>query len=465
MVVVGGGPAGYACALRVADHGMSVALVEADKVGGTCLHRGCVPTRAMLQAAAIAATIGAPASRWGIHATLDSLDMTQVLATRDEVVDRNHRAVQGHLAGRVETLRGRGRLADTRTVVIEGDRVEAKKAVVLAMGSVPRRFAAIEPDGERVLTSDQAMRLDRVPGSALILGGGAIGAEFSQIWAAFGSEVTIIERGPRLLPFEDEAVGTALARALRRHGINSLVSAHTQQVTVDDDAVHVQLRLGDKISTRSADVLLLAAGRDPATEDAGLYTAGIELSEGYVPVDWNGLETDARGVYAVGDLLPAPSQARAHVAYAEGMLAAEHIAGRPTTEIDYVNVPRITHGIIETACVGMSELEARAEGIEVETSSAPMAAVAKGLMLGEPGMTKVVAERGGSVLGVHIVGPNASETIAEAAAIVNYEASAAEAADLVRPHPTLAESAQELYLAMAGRPLHHRTHGSLERPG
>ena len=458
VVVVGGGPAGYACALRVADHGMSVALVEADKVGGTCLHRGCVPTRAMLQAASFADAVGAPAKRWGIHATVDSIDIAQALAARDEVVDRNHRAVQSHLAGAgIEVLRGRGRLGDTRTVVIEGDRVDARRAVVLAMGSVPRTFATIEPDGERILTSDQAMGLTEVPRSALILGGGAIGAEFSQVWRAFGCEVTIVERGPRLVSFEDEAVGEALARALRRRGIHSIVSAHTQEVTVGDEGVTVQLRVGDRISTRTAEVLLLAAGRDPATTDAGLYTTGIELKDGYVPVDWNSLETDAQGVYAVGDLLPSPSPARAHVAYAEGMLVADHIGGRPTTGIDYVNVPRITHGLIESACVGMTELQAREEGFDVETRWAPIGSVAKGVMIGEPGMTKIVAHRRGPVIGVHMVGPNAAELIGEAAAMVNYEASPAEAAELIRPHPTLSESAQELYLAMAGRPLHQRS--------
>lgn len=456
-MVVGGGPAGYACALRVADHGLSVALVEADKVGGTCLHRGCVPTRAMLQAASFADAVGAPAMRWGIHATIERIEMAQVLSTRDEVVNRNHRAVQSHLASsHIEVLRGRGRLADTRTVVIEGDRVEAKKAVVLAMGSIPRRFAAIEPDGERILTSDQAMGLTDVPKSALILGGGAVGSEFSQVWRAFGSEVTIIERGPRLVPFEDEAVGEALARALRRRGIHSLVSAHTKVVNSDENGVTVELRIGDRITTRTADVLLLAAGRDPATSDAGLYTAGIELKDGYVPVNWSSLETDAAGVYAVGDLLPSPSQARAHVAYAEGMLAGDHIGGRPTTAIDYVNVPRITHGLIESACVGMTELQAREEGYEIDVRLAPISSVAKGLMVGEPGMTKVIAHRRGPVIGVHMVGPNAAELIGEAAAMVNYEATPAEAAELVRPHPTLSENAQELYLAMAGRPLHQR---------
>lgn len=456
-MVIGGGPAGYACALRVADHGLSVALVEADKLGGTCLHRGCIPTRAMLQAASFADAVGAPAKRWGIHATIERVEMAQVLATRDEVVDRNHRAVRSHLAGaRIDILRGRGRLADTRTVVIEGDRVDAKSAIVLAMGSVPRRFAAIEPDGERILTSDQAMGLAEVPRSALILGGVAVGCEFSQVWRAFGSEVTIIERGPRLVPFEDAAVGEALGRALRRRGIHSLVSAHTKVIGADENGVTVELRVGDRITTRSADVLLLAAGRDPATSDAGLYTAGIELKDGYVPVDWSNLQTDAAGVYAVGDLLPPPSQARAHVAYAEGMLAADHIAGRPTTGIDYVNVPRVTHGLIESACVGMTELQAREEGFDVDARWAPIGSVAKGLMVGEPGMTKIVAHRRGPVLGVHMVGPNAAELIGEAAAMVNYEATPSEAAELIRPHPTLSENAQELYLAMAGRPLHQR---------
>ncbi|MGH2807828.1 MAG: FAD-dependent oxidoreductase [Actinomycetota bacterium] len=459
LVVLGGGPAGYSCALRAADLGLSVTLVEADKVGDTCLHRGCVPTRAMLHAASLAHDAGAPAARWGIRATIDDIDVAQLLATRDDVVARNHKAVQGHLgAARVSVVEGYGTFVGRRTVVVGDERIEATRAVVLATGSAPRVLPDLPRDGIRVLTSDDAFALDRVPASALVLGGGAIGAEFSQIWNALGSDVTIVEIEDRLVPMEDADVGHELARALKRRGITVHVGTRLIDADARDDAIEVTLDTPSGLTKVSAEVLLLAIGRDPASRDLGYHRAGVETERGFVvPRDWSTLETHSQGIYAVGDLVPPPSHARAHVAYAEGMLVAERIAGETGRRgIDYTGVPRVTHGLTETACVGLSEDEARAVAGDVDTMKMPVTGVAKGLMVGDMGMAKVVAARDGNVLGIHLVGPSVTELIGEASAITNFEASPLDVAELVHAHPTLSETVAELSMALAGRPLHRR---------
>lgn len=457
VIVLGGGPAGYACALRLADHGLTSILVEAAELGGTCLHRGCVPTRAMTEGASIADTIATKAERWGIHAVVEKIDVARLLATRDEVVQRNHAAISHHLerAG-VEVVRGFGRLAGPRSVVVEGRTLTATRAVVLAMGSVVRRFERIHPDGVAILTTDDAFALDRVPRSALILGGGAVGAEMSQIWRALGAEVTILEREGRLVPFEDADVGAGLARALRRRGIRSVTGNHVEDVRATEAGVEVDATHGGRTETFAAEVLLLAAGRTPASAGAGLEDAGVELDGAFVATRNDALETSVPGVYAVGDLLGPPAPARANAAFAEGMLVADRIAGIRGPGIDYALVPRVTHGITETACVGLSEERAAAEGLDPRVATMQLGGLAMGAIAGEPGFAKVVSDGDGNVAGVHLVGPRATELVAGAAAVTTFEASLAEAASIVHAHPTLSEVLQELYLAGSGRPLHHR---------
>ena len=458
VVILGGGPAGYSCALRCADLGLRVALVERDEVGGTCLHRGCVPTRAMLHAASLADAAGKPSERWGLESSFNGVDVARLKATRDEVVARNVRSIRHHLdAAQVQLINSGGRLLDARTVIVDDVRVEATRALVLAMGSTPRSLVGMQPDGKRILTSDQALALDRMPKSAIVVGGGAVGCEFSQVWAAFGTQVTMLEIEAHLVPFEDADVGHALARALRRRGIRVHGGAELEGVEVSDDSVVARFTAGKKDHRVSAEVLLLAVGRDPATGGLGLEEAGVALEDGYVALrDWSSLETTVGGVHAVGDLLPPPSLARAHVAFAEGLLVADAISGETVRGIDYKGVPRVTHGIIETACVGLSEDEARAAMDEVEVRSMPLGGVAKGLMLAEPGLVKVIAEKQGPILGIHMVGPHASESVGEAVALTGYGATPAEAAALVHAHPTLSEALMELNLALAGRPLHQR---------
>lgn len=457
VIVLGGGPAGYACALRLADHGLSCTLVEAADLGGTCLHRGCVPTRAMTEGAGIVDTLTNKAQRWGVHAVVEKVDYARMLAARDEVVQRNHTSIRHHLErARVEVVQGYGRLTGPRSVAVNGQTHVARRALVLAMGSVVRRFARIHPDGTSILTTDDAFALDRVPRSAVILGGGAVGAEMSQIWRALGAEVTVLEREDRLVPFEDRAVGETLARALRRRGIRPVTGIHVEDVRTHADGVEVDVTHGGMTETLAAEVLLLAAGRTPATADAGLEHAGVERDGAYVVTRNDALETNVPGVYAVGDLLGPPAPARANSAFVEGMLVAERIAGVDGPGIDYAQVPRVTHGMIETACVGLSEERASEEGLDPRSATMPLAGVAMGAISGDPGMAKVVADADGTVVGVHLVGPRATELVPGAAAVTTFEASAAEAASIVHAHPTLAEAMAELYLALAGRPLHHR---------
>lgn len=458
VIVVGGGPAGYACALRCRDLGLSVTLLEESRLGGTCLHRGCIPTRAMLEAASIADGAVRRAERWGLLTKYDGVDMGTLHKTRDEIVGRNERAVTKHLSGSgVQVIAGRGTLLGPREVSVGADRLRANKAIVLATGSRPRRSPVSIPDGESILTSDQALALDRVPRSMLILGGGAIGAEFAQLWRALGAEVTLAEREEHLVPFEDADVGRSLSRALRRQGIAVVEGIHVEEVAVRDGLCEVVLRTPGRDRTLQVEVLVNAIGREAALDGIGLENLHMRTEDGFIsPRSWATLETHEPGVYAVGDLLPTPSLGRAHVAYAEGMLVADRIAGGDGPGIFYRNVPRITHGIVETACVGLSEAEARETAEGVRAVSMPLGAVGKGAILGEPGLAKVVVDGSDTVLGVHLVGPQITELMGEATAIVDFKASPSDVAALVHPHPTLSEVLAEMHLSLAGRPLHLR---------
>ena len=420
------------------------------------MHRGCIPTRAMLEAAGIADAVTTRGPRWGIEAVLEKVALSRLIGTRDDIVQRNYRAVRHHLdhAG-VQLFEGWGRLTDARSVEVNGMAVVAKRAVVVATGSEPRRFDRIEPDGSIVLTSDGALGLGDTPGSAVILGGGAIGVEFAQIWGAFGADVTILEREERLAPFEDAAVGATLSRALARRGIRSVTGIRVENVETSPEGVTVRVTRNGRSESHRAEVLLLAAGRSPATGSIGLEDVGVDLPGGYVSTDGS-LETRVPGVYAVGDVLAPPSIGRANAAFAEGMVAADAIAGLSPSPLDYTQMPRVTHGIIETACVGLSEEAASSAGLEPRSMALPGSAVPKGAILGEPGMTKVVLDGDDLVVGIHLVGPNATEIIGEATALTNFQASAQEAATLVHPHPALSESLHELHLALSGRPLHLR---------
>jgi dihydrolipoamide dehydrogenase len=448
IVILGGGSGGYACALRAAELGNRVVLIEKEKVGGTCLHRGCIPTKALLHAAEVA-DLAKEAGEFGIVASFEAIDMPRVNVYKDKVVDRLWKGLQGLLSGRkVEVVHGDGRLISPTQVAVGND-VYTGAHVVLATGSEPRSLPGLEIDGVKVITSDQALILDRVPSSAVILGGGVIGVEFASIWRSFGAEVTIVEMLPRLLPPEDESSSRQLERAFRRRGINSHLGVRFADVKDTPSGVLVTLENGKTIE---AELMLVAVGRGPVSAGLGYEQAGVAMDRGFVLVDdlWR---TNVPTISAVGDLTPGPQLA--HVGFAEGIGVAERLAGLPVTPIDYDGVPRVTYSDPEVASVGITSAAAAERGIEVEEVTYNLGGNGKSVILQTQGSAKVIAVAGGGpVLGIHLVGARAGELIAEGQLIYNWEAFPADVAKLIHPHPTQSEAIGEAHLALAGKPLH-----------
>lgn len=461
VIVIGGGTGGYSTALRAAALGLRVVLAERDKVGGTCLHRGCIPSKAMLHAAELVDGITEARERWGVKAGLDSVDWTALVATRDDIVSRNHKGVEGHLAhAGVEVLQGSAELTGPRTVRVEGHgEVRAYRGVVLATGSRPRTVPGLAPDGLRVVTSDDALFAPGLPESVLVLGGGAIGVEYASFHRSMGASVTLVEAADRLVPLEDADVSRHLTRGLKKRGIDVWTGARLLETAVLDDGVRATVRTArGEVRAVEAQRLLVAVGRVPVTDGLGLDRTGPATGErGHVvPADWSRLETTVPGIHVVGDLLPPPSLGLAHASFAEGLLVAETLAGLAPRPVDYAAVPRVTYSSPQTASVGLNEAEARARGVDVRVNTMPLTAVAKGMVHGQGGMVKVVAERDGRVLGVHLVGPHVSEMIAESQLIVGWDAEPADVAGHVHPHPTLSEAVGEAFLTLAGRGLHQQ---------
>ncbi|MER7170316.1 dihydrolipoyl dehydrogenase [Streptomyces mesophilus] len=461
VIVIGGGTGGYSTALRAAHLGLSVILAERDKVGGTCLHRGCIPSKAMLHAAELVDSIAEARERWGVKASLESVDWAALVATRDDIVSRNHKGVEAHLGhGGVYVVRQSAELAGPRTVRAGGRTYTARRGIVLATGSRPRTLPGLEPDGRRVVTSDDALFAPGLPQSVLILGGGAIGVEYASFHRSMGAEVTLIEAAERLVPLEDADVSRHLTRGLKKRGIDVQTGARLEGAAVLDDGVRATVRTArGELRTLEAERLLVAVGRVPVTDGLNLAAAGLVTDErGFVaPADWDRLETSVPGIHVVGDLLPPPSLGLAHASFAEGLLVAETLAGLPSGPVDYAAVPRVTYSAPQTASVGLGEAEARARGHEVEVNTLPLTAVAKGMVHGQGGMVKVVAvQGGGQVLGVHLVGPHVSEMIAESQLIVGWEAEPADVARHIHAHPTLSEAVGEAFLTLAGRGLHQQ---------
>ncbi|MFF7311401.1 dihydrolipoyl dehydrogenase [Streptomyces sp. NPDC008137] len=468
VIVIGGGTGGYSTALRAAALGLDVVLVERDKVGGTCLHRGCVPSKAMLHAAELVDGIAEARERWGVKATLDAVDWPALVATRDDIVARNHRGVEAHLAhAGVRVMRGSARLTGPRSVRVEGAAagqgarsLTARRGIVLATGSRPRALPGLESDGRHVVTSDDALFAPGLPASVLVLGGGAIGVEYASFHRSLGAEVTLIEAADRIVPLEDADVSRHLTRGLKKRGIDVRAGARLMDAEVLGDGVRARVRTarGESV-TVEAERLLVAVGRAPVTDGLDLAAAGLTTDErGFVvPSGWDRLETAVPGIHVVGDLLPPPSLGLAHASFAEGLLVAETLAGVPSLAVDYAAVPRVTYSSPQTAAVGLSEAEARARGHEVVANSMPLTAVAKGMVHGQGGIVKVVTEAGGGrVLGVHLVGPHVSEMIAESQLIVGWDAEPSDVARHVHPHPTLSEAVGEVFLTLAGRGLHQQ---------
>ena len=451
LVVLGGGSGGYACALRAAELGKRVALIEKDRVGGTCLHRGCIPTKALLHAAEIADHARDSAS-FGVLSTFEGIDVPGVLSYKNSVVDRLWKGLQSTIASRkIDTIEGSGRL-QSPTQVRVGDAVYEAEHVVLATGSEPKSLPGLEIDGERVINSDHALQLDRVPGSVIILGGGVIGVEFASVWRSFGAEVTIVEMLPQLVPLEDETSAKLLQRAFRRRGIRFELGTRFESVKYTDTGVSVSLAGG---KTLEADLLLVAVGRGPVSDDLGYAEAGVAMERGFVKVD-SLCRTSIPSISAVGDLIDTPQLA--HVGFAEGIMVAERVGGLPVTPIDYDGVPRITYCDPEVASVGLTSSQAAERGLKTVEFTYNLGGNGRSVILQTQGAAKVIAiseEDGpGRVIGIHLVGSHVGELIAEAQLIYNWDAEPADVAQLIHPHPTQSEAIGEAHLALAGKPLH-----------
>ncbi len=449
VVVLGGGSGGYATALRAAQLGRSVALVEKDKVGGTCLHRGCIPAKALLHAAEVADT-ARESQQFGIEVELRGVDLPAVNRYKDGVVAKMYKGLQGLIrAAKITYIEGEGRLVARDTVAV-GDRRLVGRAVVLATGSYPRTLPGVEIDGERVITSDHALNLQRLPTSAIVLGGGVIGAEFASAWRSFGVEVTIVEALPRLLPAEDEDVSRQIERAFRRRGIAARVGKPFESLERTAGGVRVSIAGGE---TLEADLLLVAVGRGPVTAGLGYEEQGVAMERGFVVTDER-LRTSVPGVYAVGDIVPGLQLA--HRGFQHGIFVAEEIAGLNPPVIDERGIPRVTYCDPEVVSVGLTEAQARDQygQDKISTYTYNLGGNGKSNILKTQGFVKLVRVADGPVVGIHIVGSRVSEQVGEAQLIYNWEAFPADVAQLIHAHPTQNEALGEAHLALAGKPLH-----------
>ena len=447
LVVLGGGSGGYAAALRGAQLGLSVALIEKDKVGGTCLHRGCIPTKALLHAGEVADS-ARESAQFGVNATFNSIDMAGVNSYKDGVIAGLHKGLQGLVKSRnITYVEGTGRLIAAKTVEANGVQYVGKN-VVLATGSYARTLPGLDIDGKRVITSDHGTSMDYVPKSVIVLGGGVIGCEFASVWKSFGSEVTIIEGLPHLIALEDESSSKLLERAFRKRGIKFELGVRFKSHKVNGDSVTVTLEDGREFT---ADVLLVSVGRGPVTDGIGYQELGITMDRGYITVD-DHCRTNIPGVWAVGDIIP--TLQLAHVGFQEGILVAETIAGLNPRPINYDGVPRVTYSEPEVASVGLSTKVAKERGYDVVELDYNLAGNGKAQILKTAGSIKLIAEKNGPVLGIHMVGARVGELLAEAQLIYNWEATADDVAPLIHAHPTMSEAMGEAHMALAGKPLH-----------
>jgi dihydrolipoamide dehydrogenase len=446
VVVLGGGSGGYACALRSAELGLSVALVEKGKLGGTCLHMGCIPTKALLHAAEVADS-ARDGEQFGVKTTFESVDMSGVNRYKDGVIGRLYKGLQGLVRSRqIDYVEGEGRLVAANTVEAAGRRLVGRH-VVLATGSYARSLPGLEISG-RIMTSEQALSLDAVPPRVVVLGGGVIGVEFASVFTSFGSEVTIVEALPRLVAAEDEAVSKQLERSFRKRKINVRTGARFAGAKQQGDVVTVSLESGDTVE---ADLLLVAVGRGPVTSGLGYEEAGVAMDRGYVLAD-DRCHTNVEGVFAVGDIVPGLQLA--HRGFAQGIFVAEEIAGLNPPAIDELGIPRVTYCDPEIASVGLTEAQAREKYGQVETYDYNLGGNGRSQILQTQGFVKLVREKDGPVVGVHMIGARMGEQVGEAQLIYNWEALPSDVAQLIHAHPTQNEALGEAHLALAGKPLH-----------
>jgi dihydrolipoamide dehydrogenase len=457
VVVIGGGPGGYAAALHGALLGLNIAVIEKDKVGGTCLHRGCIPAKEFLETASVYRTV-AGAKEFGILTEQPTVDFGQSQARKQKVVDQLWRGLAGLMKRRkITVIEGIGRLGPNRRVQVSDGSELTAPAVILATGSVPRTIPGFLVDGTLVLSSDEVLELDRLPASAVVVGGGAIGCEFASMMSDLGTQVTVLEALPKILPGCDRDVADVVLRSFKKRGIDVrtgvAVTGHTPQPDGRGTTVH----FGDD-EDLAVEAVVVSVGRRPLTD--GLLDGGtaVELDRGgFVKVD-EYLRTGEPGVYAVGDVIAGP--ALAHVGFAEGVLAIDQILGDPVIPVDYGRVPWCIYCHPEVAFAGHSEESAREAGFDVVVKKDPYGGNGRALIIGETeGLVKVIAERGpdgraGHILGVHMVGPWVTEQLGQGYLSVNWEATVDEAAHFIQPHPTLSENFGETVLALTGRGIH-----------
>lgn len=450
IVILGGGSGGYAAALRAAQLDLKVALVEKGKLGGTCLHNGCIPTKALLHAAEIADQTR-ESEQFGVKAELVGVDMAGVNSYKDGVISRLYKGLQGLVGGskNITFVAGAGKLVGKNVVEVDGKRYTGRN-IVLASGSYAKSLPGLEVDGERIITSDHALTLDRVPSSVIVLGGGVIGVEFASVWKSFGADVTIVEALPRLVAAEDEESSKALERAFRKRKINFKVGKPFEKVEKTENGVKLTIQGGETVE---AELLLVAVGRGPNTANLGYEEQGVKMDRGYVLTDER-LCTSVPNVYAVGDIVPGLQLA--HRGFQQGIFVAEEIAGQTPAVIDEVGIPRVTYCDPELASVGLTEAKAKEQygADKVQSYNYPLGGNGKSQILKTTGFVKLVRVADGPVVGVHMVGARVGELIGEAQLIYNWEAYPAEVAQLVHAHPTQNEALGEAHLALAGKPLH-----------
>jgi dihydrolipoamide dehydrogenase len=457
VAIVGGGPGGYVAAIRAGQLGLKTVLVEKERVGGTCLHRGCIPTKALLETAEVL-LLARRAGEFGVRLSEASLDLKAAMERKDRVVKKNLMGTESLLKkNKVVTIKGEGRLkAKDRIEVTDAAGAKSEivaSAIVLATGSKVGSLPMAPVDGKIVLSSDDILSLDRVPESLLVIGAGAVGVEFASIYRSFGSKVILVEREPRLVPIEDAEISEALQRSFTRQGMEILVGASIKTVRVEGDQAWSEVEVAGKVQRYHTERVLMAAGRKPVTSGIGLESLGVAMDRGFVKVN-DMMETNVAGVYAIGDIVPGP--ALAHVASHEGIVAVEKIAGRKPHPVNYQAIPNCTYCHPQIASVGMTEAQAKASGRAVKVGKFPFIANSKAGILGEgDGFVKAVADASsGELLGVHIIGVLATEQIAESVVARHFEATALELAEVVHAHPTLAEATMEAMFATDGRAIH-----------
>jgi dihydrolipoamide dehydrogenase len=448
ILVLGGGSGGYAAALRAVQLGLTVGLVEKAKLGGTCLHNGCIPTKALLHSAELA-DHARDSAKYGVNVTLDSIDITAVNAYKDGIIAGKYKGLQGLIKSKgITVIEGEGKLQGTDTVVVNGTAYKGKN-IILATGSYSRTLPGLEIGG-KVITSDEALTMDYIPKSAIILGGGVIGVEFASVWKSFGVDVTIVEGLPSLVPNEDATIVKNFERAFKKRGIKFSTGVFFQGVEQNDDGVKVTLVDG---KTFEADLLLVAVGRGPVTANLGYEEAGVTIDRGFVITNER-LHTGVGNIYAVGDIVPGVQLA--HRGYQQGIFVAEEIAGLRPVVVEDINIPKVTYSEPEIATVGYTEKAAKEKFGEdqVQTQEYNLAGNGKSSILGTSGLVKLVRQKDGPVVGVHMIGARMGEQVGEAQLIVNWEAYPEDVAQLLHAHPTQNESLGEAHLALAGKALH-----------